>query len=78
MTSPRTPARNRFGERLGAAKVAHHRPYALTVRGELADDVAADEPSRSGDEDGHARSKFFQYRLGVGPRWPWYFEPILG
>ena len=22
-----------------------------------------------------ASSKFFQYRLGVGPRWPWYFEP---
>ncbi len=20
-------------------------------------------------------SKFSQYRLGVGPRWPWYFEP---
>ena len=21
-------------------------------------------------------AKFCQYRLGVGPRWPWYFEPI--
>ena len=19
--------------------------------------------------------KFSKYRLGVGPRWPWYFEP---
>ena len=19
--------------------------------------------------------KFCQYRLGVGPRWPWYFDP---
>ena len=21
-------------------------------------------------------AKFSQYRLGVGPRWPWYFEPV--
>ena len=36
-----------------------------------------------GDPDGHglllewsgSRRKFSKYRLGVGPRWPWYFEP---
>ena len=40
---------------------------------ERVDDVAAHETRPPDDEDGH--SKFFQYRLAVGPAWPWYLEP---
>ncbi len=40
-------------------------------------DGRPDEARRAGDQDLHAgsRSKFCQYLLGVGPFWPWYFEP---
>ena len=38
------------------------------------DDRRPDEPGAAGHEDLHD-SKFCQYRDGVGPRWPWYFEP---
>jgi hypothetical protein len=42
------------------------------------DDVAAHEARRPCDEDHRAESfwKFCQYREGVGPRCPWYFDPI--
>ena len=38
-----------------------------------------DEAGGAGDEDSQtvSRSKFFQYRDGVGPRWPWYLEPSV-
>ena len=29
-----------------------------------------------GGDDPRVYGKFSKYRLGVGPRWPWYFEPV--
>ncbi len=66
----RTPG----GEPGRAAAVAHERPHRDLPRTQRVHDVLADEPVRPRDEDGH--SKFFQYRLAVGPFWPLYFEPI--
>ena len=62
-------------ERRRAARVAHHRPDEGAVAGEIARDVTSDEAARAGDEDHSASEKFCQYRLGVGPRCPWYFDP---
>ncbi len=36
-------------------------------------DMRPDEAGAAGEQDGH--SKFFQYLLAVGPRWPLYFDP---
>ena len=53
-------------------EIAHERPHGLLLCAQRVDDPPADEPCSPGDED---HSKFFQYLLGVGPAWPWYFEP---
>jgi len=44
------------------------------LRAQGVHDPWADEPRPPGDENLHFW-KFCQYLLGVGPRWPWYFEP---
>ena len=65
-------------EPLRPLRVAHERPHVASLRAQLVDDRVPDEARAAGDEDLHASpgcAKFFQYRLGVGPRWPWYFEP---
>ena len=63
------------GEPRRARRVAHERAHVLVARAQRVHDVRPDEARAAGDEDGHV-SKFFQYRLGVGPCWPLYFEPI--
>ena len=65
-SSVRRPARSRTS----AAHVA-------AVRAQRVDDVAADEAGAAGDEDhvaARARSSASSGD-GVGPCWPWYFEP---
>jgi len=38
--------------------------------------LTASPPEGSGQSEAtDQRRKFSKYRLGVGPRWPWYFEP---
>ncbi len=65
----------RSGDRAFAHECAHVVPGVL----DRANHVRADEPGAAGDEDLHdsTRWKFFQYFDGVGPRWPWYFDPSL-
>ena len=61
-----------------APRVAHEGADVAPLRAERVDDLRADEPRSAGDEDLHRPGsvvKFCQYRLGVGPRWPWYFDP---
>ena len=45
---------------------------------QLVDDVAPHEARGPSDQDQPVGSfwKFCQYLEGVGPRWPWYFEPM--
>ena len=75
VTSPRTSSQSTPSSAAAPARIAHERPHPLAGSCEPADDVATDEAARARDEDHAVSSKFFQYRLGVGPRWPWYFEP---
>src|SRR5581483_394416 len=49
-------------------------PHLELARAQRVHDRRPDEARPAGDEDLHS-SKFFQYRLGVGPRCPWYLEP---
>ena len=51
----------------------HECAHVAVLGAQRVHDLRADEPVRTGDEDLHA--KFCQYRDGVGPRCPWYFEP---
>src|SRR5439155_15775444 len=61
----------------GPAPVADEAAHRLPRLAQRVHDVPTDEARSAGDEDHFAvsRSKFCQYRLGVGPCWPWYFEP---
>ncbi len=64
------------GKLLRAGRIANERADGVVASAQGVDDLRADEPRPARDEDFHASSsKFFQYRLGVGPRWPWYLEP---
>src|SRR3954452_8461505 len=62
-----------------ARRVADEQLQIVTLVRQCADDVRADEAGPPGDENLHLTvwfaSKFCQYRLGVGPIWPWYLEP---
>ena len=60
-------------ERAGPRGRVDERPHVAPARPELVDDARPDEPRGARDEDHGA--KFCQYRLAVGPFWPWYFEP---
>src|SRR5207248_197576 len=65
-------------ERRAFAPVANQAAHRPVLGAERVHDPGADEAGPSGDEDGHdssSRAKFCQYRDGVGPFWPWYFEP---
>ena len=65
-------------QRLRAAAVADQRADVVVASPQRVDDLRADEPVAAGDEDLHclpSSSKLRQYALGVGPFWPWYFEP---
>ena len=59
------------------APVADEDTDVLPGRTQRMDDVPAHEARPPGDEDHPvgSRWKFCQYLEGVGPRWPWYFEP---
>ena len=61
----------------GAGGVADEGAYVVPPMVDRARHVRPDEAGAAGDEDlqTDSRSKFCQYRLGVGPIWPWYFEP---
>jgi hypothetical protein len=58
----------------GVTDEAAHREIAAP---QLVRDVAAHEAAAPRDQDHPAGSfwKFCQYFDGVGPRWPWYFDP---
>ena len=62
-------------ERSRAVGRSHHRADAHAALRQVARHVPPDEPARARDEDHPSSVKFCQYRLGVGPRCPWYFEP---
>ena len=64
-------------ERLRPAAVADERSDGVVAGSQRMHDLRADEPVAAGDEDLHfsSPSKLRQYALGVGPFWPWYFEP---
>ena len=58
-------------------RIAHERAHRQIARTQRVHDVAADEAGAAGDENRHSPdSKFLKYRLGVGPVWPLYFDPI--
>src|SRR5436190_5031500 len=64
----------------GAGRVADEQLQVVSLAGDRTYDLVADEAGPARDEDLHldsvaSRSKFCQYRLGVGPVWPWYFDP---
>ncbi len=62
-------------ERRRSSRVPNERPHLLSGLRQRAHDVTADEAGGARDEDHAVSSKFRQYLLGVGPRWPWYFDP---
>ena len=64
-------------EGLRPAAVADERSDGVVAGSQCVHDLRADEPVAAGDEDLHfcSPSKLRQYALGVGPFWPWYFEP---
>src|SRR5205085_7952447 len=59
------------------APIADEGTHLLPGGPQRVHDVTADEPGAPGYEDQRvgSRWKFCQYFDGVGPRWPWYFEP---
>ena len=62
----------------GLARIPDEAAHGQVAAAQLVDDVATHEAGAPGDEDQPAVSfwKFCQYLDGVGPRCPWYFEPI--
>jgi len=62
----------------GLTWVPDEAAHGQVTAAQLVDDVATHEARPPGDEDQPAVSfwKFCQYLDGVGPRCPWYFEPI--
>ncbi len=67
LDAPRREARR-------ALRIADERAHRQLPRAQRVRDMRADEARPAGHE--HRHSKFFQYLLAVGPRWPLYFEPI--
>ncbi len=59
-------------------QVTHEAGHGEVAAAELVNDVTADETGATRDEDQPVGAfwKFCQYLEGVGPRWPWYLEPI--
>jgi hypothetical protein len=57
-----------------ALGAADERAHVEVPGAQRVDDLRSDETGGARDEDLHV-VKFCQYRDGVGPRWPWYFEP---
>ena len=75
VTSPAKSSQPQFASVFASAEGGPGRARGPPVlRAERVHDVAAHEPGSPCDQD-HA--KFFQWRLGVGPSWPWYFDPIV-
>ena len=59
-----------------ALHVTNECAHVVIASSQGMNNLRPDEACPAGDQNPHpAPSKFFQYRLGVGPRWPWYFEP---
>ena len=60
-----------------AAPVADERAHGQLARAQRVHDARPHEARPPGDENRQEpASKFLKYRLGVGPFWPLYFEPI--
>jgi hypothetical protein len=60
------------------AGITHEAANGQVAAAQLVHDVAPHEACASRDQDQPVGSfwKFCQYFEGVGPRWPWYFEPM--
>ena len=74
VTSPCDDLDAERGQARRAIGPADERADVTVLGAKRVDDARPDEARGAGDEDLHD-SKFCQYRDGVGPRWPWYFEP---
>ena len=66
------------GQLRGLTRIPDEAAHGQVTAAQLVDDVATHEAGAPRDEDQPAVSfwKFCQYLDGVGPRCPWYFEPI--
>ena len=66
------------GQLRGLTRIPDEAAHGQVAAAQLVDDVATHEAGAPRDEDQPAVSfwKFCQYLDGVGPRCPWYFEPI--
>ena len=77
VTSPTARSQPRDSSDARPCPVAHETADRELTTAQGRHDTAPDEARRARDEDHpvSASAKFCQYRLGVGPVWPLYFEP---
>ena len=78
VTSPSASSQPHAGQLRGLTRIPDEAAHGQVTAAQLVDDVATHEARAPRDEDQPAVSfwKFCQYLDGVGPRCPWYFEPI--
>ena len=76
--SPSTSSQPQASSFAALAGITDEAAHGQAAAPQLVHDVSAHEAAAPGDQDHPAGSfwKFCQYFDGVGPRWPWYFDPI--